>query len=94
MTAEEYIKDFARGCSNELENGEYEYWLTPLQAEAACNLAREETIDKACEWISQNCDLYEQVGYEDSHLVLQRVNNSFIEDFRKAMEDNYAKSCN
>lgn len=57
MKAEQYIKDFTKGCSNELENGEYEYWLTPWQAEAACNLKKEETIEKACNWIKANFNM-------------------------------------
>ena len=57
MTAEEYIKDFTRGYSNELENGEFEYWLTPWQAEAACNLKKEETINKACKWLNANFNM-------------------------------------
>lgn len=77
MTAEEYIKDFTRGCSNELENGEYEYWLTPWQAEAACNLKKEETINKACQWL----------GMHLPSLLSQKNPNTdcFIRDFIKYM---------
>jgi len=57
MTAEEYIKDFTRGYSNELDNGEFEFWLTPWQAEASCNLKKEETINKACEWLKANFNM-------------------------------------
>lgn len=71
MTAEEYIKDFTRGYSNELENGEYEYWLTPWQAEAACNLKKEEIINKAFEWLKANFNMPDD----------------FELHFRKAMED-------
>ena len=81
MTAEEYIKDFTRGYSNELENGEYEYWLTPWQAEAACNLKKEETIEKACNWIKMNYDW----------IYLRYIRGSEVEDiidaFIKAMKD-------
>ena len=70
MTAEEYIKVFTRGCSNELEKGEYEYWLTPWRAEAACNLKKQETINKACEWLKANFN----------------IPNDFELHFRKAME--------
>ena len=71
MTAEEYIKDFTRGYSNELENGEYEYWLTPWQAEAACNLKKEEIINKAFEWLNANFNMPDD----------------FELHFRRAMED-------
>ena len=42
MTAEEYIKAYTRGCSNELVGGGYHEWLTPENALAAVELAREE----------------------------------------------------
>ena len=71
MTAEEYIKDFTRGYSNELENGEYEYWLTPWQAEAACNFNKEEIINKAFEWLIANFNMPDD----------------FELHFRRAMED-------
>ena len=77
MTAKEYIKCYTRSCSNELENGEYEYWLTPWQAEAACNLKKEEAINKACELLN---DLY----IEDRNCFLVKED---IEAFRKAMEE-------
>lgn len=42
MTSEEYIKAYTRGCSNELIHGGYHEWLTPENALAAVELAREE----------------------------------------------------
>ena len=42
MTPEEYIKAYTRGCSNELVGGSYYEWLTPENALAAVELAREE----------------------------------------------------
>ena len=42
MTPEEYIKAYTRGCSNELVGGGYQRWLTPENALAAVELAREE----------------------------------------------------
>ena len=46
MTAEEYIKAYTRGCSNELTYGGYHEWLTPENALAAVELAREEIYKK------------------------------------------------
>ena len=43
MTAEEYIKAYTRGCSNELVHGGYHEWLTPENALAAVELARKQT---------------------------------------------------
>ena len=54
---------------------------------AGAEWQKKQLIDKACEWLSDNCDAYKSVGYEDGHHVLQRVNNNVIEDFKKAMED-------
>ena len=42
MTPEEYIKAYTRGNSNELVGGGYHEWLTPENALAAVELAREE----------------------------------------------------
>ena len=41
--AEEYIKAYTRGCSNELVHGGYHEWLTPENALAAVELARKQT---------------------------------------------------
>ena len=50
MTAEEYIKAYTRGNSNELVHGGYHEWLTPENALAAVELAREEImLNKAVE---------------------------------------------
>ena len=47
MTPEEYIKAYTRGCSNELVDGGYHEWLTPENALAAVELAREEKKEPA-----------------------------------------------
>ena len=52
----QFIKDYTRGCSNETTplgsfDHTYHEWLTPEQALAAVEIAREELIDKACEWL-------------------------------------------
>ena len=49
MTAEEYIKAYTRGNSNELVHGGYHEWLTPENALAAVELAREELVKKVIE---------------------------------------------
>ena len=49
MTPEEYIKAYTRGCSNELTYGGYHEWLTPENALAAVELAREEMKKDAIE---------------------------------------------
>ena len=59
MTAEEYIKAYTRGCSNELVGGGYHEWLTPENALAAVELAREEMKKDAIEGkiVGGKCDL-------------------------------------
>ena len=49
MTPEEYIKAYTRGNSNELVYGGYHEWLTPENALAAVELAREEMKEPASE---------------------------------------------
>lgn len=49
MTPEEYIKAYTRGNSNELVHGGYHEWLTPENALAAVELAREEFKKDAIE---------------------------------------------
>ena len=49
MTPEEYIKAYTRGCSNELVGGGYHEWLTPENALAAVELAREGVKEPASE---------------------------------------------
>lgn len=87
MTAEEYIKDFTRGCSNELDNGEFEYWLTPWQAEAACNLKKEETIEKVVKWLKSNI-CYDENGDGDMEWVVMFMDDDeMVDDFKKYMEE-------
>lgn len=47
MTPEEYIKAYTRGNSNELVHGGYHEWLTPENALAAVELAREQFLKPA-----------------------------------------------
>lgn len=100
MTAEEYIKDFTRGYSNELENGEYEYWLTPWQAEAACNLAREEVREQFEKERLKHCDelTAEQAQIESDFVVqhLKKCNRTptfidAIEYGRESMREKLSK---
>ena len=79
--AEQYIKDYTRGCSNELGSTQYNdgkkiisyhEWLTPENAMAVAEIAREEVIGKACEWL-RTCN------YTFPYKM--------IEEFKKAMEE-------
>lgn len=44
--AEKFIQDYTNHCSNELVGGGYHEWLTPEQARAAVEIAREEMLKK------------------------------------------------
>ena len=80
---EKYISDCTRNCSNELCSVEdrygktiisYREWLTPDQALRAAEIAKEETIEKACEYIRDYAPIYYNC-------------DGFIEHFRKAMQN-------
>lgn len=87
---EQYINDYTRGCSNELCSVEdrygkkvisYHEWLTPDNARAVTQIAKEETIEKACEWINLH------IGELSDIYTRSAIRNEFLEDFRKAMEE-------
>ena len=82
--AKQFIKDYTSGCSNELTDGVYHEWLTPEQALAAVEIAKEEVIDKACEWLFKLCD-----GFiiRDFITGTSYSKGELINDFRKAMEE-------
>lgn len=87
---EKYIRDYTRNCSNELCSVEdrygktiisYREWLTPDQALRAAEIAKEETIEKACKWLNDWAYLYvnDYTGSLDE--------KALVEDFRKTMEE-------
>ena len=49
--AEIYIKEFTRHCSNELVPSGYHEWVTPDNALRACEIAKDEILDKVCEYL-------------------------------------------
>lgn len=81
--AEKFINDYTRHYSNEmfLKNKDgselYNAWLTPDDARNAVEIAKEEMLDKVCEYIASNmrCD-----GY-----TLQ-TKAKFIKDLKQAMK--------
>jgi hypothetical protein len=62
MTAEEYIKAYTRGCSNETINHLYHEWLTPENALAAVELAREEMMKVVEQLKAQAEKRYDEIG--------------------------------
>ena len=81
--AEQFVREHTRNCSNELVEVKckskekvifsYEPWLTPDQALKAVEIAREEVIEKVCEFL-ESCK-----GF-----ILTEKD---INDFKKAMEE-------
>ena len=94
--ARQFIKDYTSGCSNELcaveyRDGKkvisYHEWLTPEQALAAVEIAREELIDKACEWLRthREADYFELISL--NYCGAGNLNKKkMIIDFKKYME--------
>lgn len=75
--AEKLIDDCTRNCSNQydlpecFENGvtrlkEFQPWLTPDQARRAVEIAREEMIEKTCEWLRELNNHHHIMRYSDS----------------------------
>ena len=83
-TTEDYISGFTRHCSNELDSHMapppvYAPWLTPDHARSVAVIARENTIRQAVRWLRANIDHYTDTVFA--------MDDSFYEDFRKAMEE-------
>ena len=86
--AEKFISDCTRNCSNELDSFQtktgawvdtYHEWLTPDQARKAVEIAREETIEKACHVIRHK--------YGHYHYLRGDITEELIKEFVKAMKD-------
>lgn len=85
--AEKFIQDYTTNCSNMIIPTEYgcvdiyHPWLTPDQARRAVEIAKKETIEKACEYLDLHCN---EVKTEDNGIA-GWIDNEFIDNFRKAM---------
>ena len=88
--AEKFISDYTRNCSNEMTfedgSGSHNYipWLTPEQALRAVEIAKEEMISKAFEWLKSNLQDY---AGEDSCRNSVPFDKGIFEDFKQAMKD-------
>ena len=85
--AEEYIKAYTRGNSNELVYGGYHEWLTPENALAAVELAREE---KQLTWqdIQRILDAADELAVDYGS---EKLNEIGYEDYCKEVLDRYVK---
>jgi len=88
--AEKFISEHTRNCSNEIAHwdigGEnikpiYSPWLTPDQARKAVEIAREEMIEKVCEFLDNDLCCY--IKAQDFTIEHQRLEN----DLKQAMRD-------
>ena len=82
--AEKFIQEHTRNCSNDwyddLLHG-YEPWLTPDQARRAVEIAREEAIEKVCEFLDNDLCCY--IKAQDFAIEHQRLEN----DLKQAIKD-------
>lgn len=86
--ARQFIKDYTRSCSNiEYTQGvytpSYHPWLTPEQALAAVEIAREEVIDEVCAYLRDNIDPQLTIYHEQTWCK----RDEFINKLKKVMED-------
>ena len=79
--AEKFIQDYTRNCSNEIEGGIYHEWLTPDQARRAVEIAREDVIEKVCEFLDNDLCCY--IKAQDFVIEHQRLEN----DLKQAIKD-------
>ena len=85
--AEKFIQDYTRKCSNELDGiyveGEVYYspWLTPDQARSAVEIAKEEMIDKFCEWVKKNVTyIHPRKGTEECVVNLGKLKEAMRDE--------------
>lgn len=86
MSAEDYIKAYTRGCSNETVGGEFESWMTVWGAQAAVRLAREEVKNQIVNVVKYYFDKgikrYEEcLGEDDSVSGYDRSNEFYWDGF-------------
>ncbi len=78
--AEKFIQDYTMNCYNYNSYAQDPIpWLTPDQARRAVEIAREETIEKACYIIRHK--------YGHHHYLFGDITEDLIREFRKAMKD-------
>ena len=88
--AEKFISDCTRNCSNELDSFQtktgawvdtYHEWLTPDEARAAVEIAKEEMIDKFCEWVKKNVTyIHPRKGTEECVVNLGKLKEAMRDE--------------
>ena len=86
--AEKFIQDCTRNYSNEVNgwidgknSSFYQLWLTPDQARKAVEIAREEMVEKVCEFLDNDLCCY--IKAQDFAIEHQRLEN----DLKQAIKD-------
>jgi hypothetical protein len=103
--AEKFIQEYTRNCSNEyltdskpdglggyISRRNFSPWLTPDQALRAVEIAREEMLNRICEWIEENIGEYcdgENIMFSATYIENIDIfgQESFINDLKQAMKD-------
>lgn len=81
--AEKFIQENTKALKD--SNGkEYFMWISPDQAREAVDIAREEMIDKFCEWVKKNVTYtHPRKGTEECVVNISKLR----EDLKQAMKD-------
>ena len=80
--AEKFISEHTKNCSNFDSYAQWPIpWLTPDQARKAVEIAREEMIEKVCEFLENDLCCY--IKAQDFAIEHQRLEN----DLKQAMKD-------
>ena len=91
---EEYIRKYTRNCSNEIgychnkernHNHVFYPWLTITHAECVAEIAREETINDVCKWLSSH---YMDYMHNPTSKQLEAFfGMDMIEDLKKTLDN-------
>jgi len=90
--AEKYINEHTRHCSNELVPSGYHEWVTPDNALRACEITKQETIERVCAWLKEHMwekpDLDEYGNIKNTYVCSNDCDyiSQFVEQIRKALE--------
>ena len=89
MKAEKFINDCTKNCSNEIDQlgadiaalSEYHPWITTDQAMIAVEIAKEEVIEKVCDFLENELCCY--INAREFTIEHQRLEN----DLKQAMKE-------
>ena len=91
--AEKFIEERTKKSTNEIgvidatNSHHYHEWLTPKQARMAVEIAREEMIERACSFVSDNIGEYIELKHANPAAFIKIDGDRFINDLKQAMKD-------